>query len=420
MKEIKLPPLGENIESGVVVRVAVKEGDEIKKEDTLVEIESEKVSLEVPSSVSGRVKEILVKEGQEIKVGDVIMRVEEKLKEETGEGNEKPREHEEKPREETIEEEEKEPAKAVSVEDIAGARVAGAGRDLPAAPSVRRFARELGVDIADVKGSGPHGQITQEDVKAYVCASRRQESEHVFEKVKLPDFSQWGTTEREPMSPFRIRTMNHLSLASRLVVPVTQFYKADVTKAEELLNKHSTEKRKLTITSFLIKVAAAALKTYPQFNVSADVEKKELIHKKYYHIGVAVNTDHGLIVPVIRDVDKKNIFELADELKTIAERARDKKIRQQELSGGCFTVTNLGKIGGSGFTPIVNWPEVAILGVSQSRLEPVFTGSAFSPRKVINFSLSYDHRFVDGVEGANFLHWIVEACEDPFLLELEG
>jgi len=242
--------------------------------------------------------------------------------------------------------------------------------------------------------------------------------------VYLPDFSKWGEIEREPMSKVREKTATHLSGAWATVPHVTQFDKADITEMEKLRKqfapKAEAEGGKLTMTAILLKICAAALRVFPQFNASVDMQNKEIVYKKYLNIGVAVDTDRGLLVPVIRDVDDKNIVDLSVELTQIAQKTRDRKLSLEEMQGGNFTISNLGGIGGTAFTPIVNAPEVAILGVSRSKYEPVYDNGKFEPRLMLPLSLSYDHRLIDGADGARFIRWVVEAIEQPFKIVLEG
>ncbi|MBI5731126.1 MAG: 2-oxo acid dehydrogenase subunit E2, partial [Ignavibacteriales bacterium] len=309
---------------------------------------------------------------------------------------------------------------------------------VPAAPSVRRFAREIGVDIAQVVGSGASGRISIEDVKTYAKAVNEQFRQGGFGGITvgvtretLPDFSKWGEIERQPMSNIRKKTAEHLSYAWATIPHVTQFDKADITELENLRKQFGKKVDeaggKLTVTAILLKVIASAFKVFPQFNSSVDIVKSEIIFKKFVNVGVAVDTDRGLLVPVIRDVDKKNIIQLSIELAEISKKARDKKLSLEEMQGGCFTISNLGGIGGTYFTPIVNSPEVAILGVSKSVYEPVYINGnpaeqagKFEPRLMMPLSLSYDHRIIDGADGIRFLKWVVNALENPFLLSLEG
>ncbi|HJZ12310.1 MAG TPA: 2-oxo acid dehydrogenase subunit E2, partial [Acidobacteriota bacterium] len=236
--------------------------------------------------------------------------------------------------------------------------------------------------------------------------------------------AKWGEVERKPMTNIRQKTAEHLSLAWANVPQVTQFDKADITDLESYRKRFGSKVEasgaKLTVTSILIKIASGALRAFPQFNAAVDMANHEIIYKKYIHIGVATDTDRGLLVPVIRDVDRKNILQLAQELTELSEKARSKKLTLEEMQGGSFTVTNLGGIGGTYFSPIVNFPEVAILGVSRGNVEPVYRNGQFEPRTVLPLSLSYDHRVIDGADAARFLRWICDALQDPFLLALEG
>jgi pyruvate dehydrogenase E2 component (dihydrolipoamide acetyltransferase) len=242
--------------------------------------------------------------------------------------------------------------------------------------------------------------------------------------VPLPDFAKWGEVERQPMSNIRRKTAEHLSQAWNTIPHVTQGEKADITEVEALRKKHGPEVEKqggkLTVTAILVKVVATAVKQFPQFNASVDMQSAEIIYKKYVNVGVAVDTDRGLLVPVIRDADQKNVAQIAAELQQAAAKARDRKLTLEDMSGGTISISNLGGIGGTHFTPIVNWPEVAILGVSRGHLEPAWTGKAFEPRLLLPLSLSYDHRVIDGADAMRFLRWVADALEQPFLLTLHG
>jgi pyruvate dehydrogenase E2 component (dihydrolipoamide acetyltransferase) len=292
-------------------------------------------------------------------------------------------------------------------------------KDIPAAPSARLLARELGIDIGQVPGSGRGGRISNEDVKAYckVLNTSRPAGGVATASVPLPNFTKWGTTRREAMSNVRKKTAEHLSNAWMSIPHVTQFDKVDITELEKL-RKNISANKKISVTPFIIKVVAAALKKFPQFNTSIDMSTQEIIYKDYVNIGVAVDTDRGLLVPVLKNVDKMSILQISDELTAMAERARLRKTTIEEMQGGCFTISNLGGIGGTCFTPIVNWPEVAILGVSRGSLEPVYTDGHFNPRLMLPLSLSYDHRMIDGADGARFIRWVCEAIQQPFLLDL--
>jgi pyruvate dehydrogenase E2 component (dihydrolipoamide acetyltransferase) len=306
---------------------------------------------------------------------------------------------------------------------------------VPAAPHVRRLAREIGVDIYEVKGSGPGGRVSEDDVKAHgkalvlsaATAAQAPQAGH-FRQPHLPDFQKWGKIERVSMRGVRRKTAEHLAEAWNTIPHVTQHDRADITELEQLRARFAPKAEeaggKMTVTAIALKVCAAALKVFPQFNASIDIEKEEIVYKQYINIGVAADTDRGLLVPVIRDVEKKNIVELAVELSQLSKKARDKKLAPSDMEGGTFTITNLGGIGGVGFTPIVNFPEVAILGLSRSRMEPEWIngkdGGKFEPRLILPLSLSYDHRLIDGADAARFLRWIAEAFEQPFLLSVQG
>jgi pyruvate dehydrogenase E2 component (dihydrolipoamide acetyltransferase) len=291
------------------------------------------------------------------------------------------------------------------------------------------MARELGVDIAQVAGSGPNGRISIDDVKAHtkkLVTAAAAGATVAGAAEALPDFTRWGAVERQPMRAVRRKTAEHLSAAWATIPHVTQHDLADITTLEELRKKYTKTVESaggnLTVTAIAVKVAAAALKLFPQFNASVDLAANEIVYKKYVNIGIAVDTDRGLLVPVIRDVDAKSITQISVELSQLSEKARNRKISLDEMQGGCFSISNLGGIGGTSFTPIVNAPEVAILGISRARMEPVYNKetSQFAPRLMLPLSLSYDHRLIDGADGIRFLRWVVEALEQPFLLALQG
>jgi pyruvate dehydrogenase E2 component (dihydrolipoamide acetyltransferase) len=285
------------------------------------------------------------------------------------------------------------------------------------------LARELGVDIARVCGSGEHGRISYADVKNFLQAGRGAAGPGAAATLQpLPDFSKWGAIESQPMNGIRVATARHMARCWAEVPHVTQFDKADITDLEKLRKKYgpAVEKAggKLTVTAIALKVLAAALRRFPQFNASIDLANESIVLKKYIHIGVAVDTERGLVVPVLRDVDTKSITQLALELAQVGEKARARKLSPDDMQGGTFTLTNLGGIGGTAFTPIVNVPEVAILGLARGAIEPVWNGSAFVPRQMLPISLSYDHRVIDGADGARFARFIASALEEPFLLSL--
>jgi pyruvate dehydrogenase E2 component (dihydrolipoamide acetyltransferase) len=493
--EFRLPELGENVTAGDVVRILVKAGDGISKDQPVLELETDKATIEVPSSVSGTVKDVKVKTGEKVKVGQAILVVDEggaaaadsTPKQASASAGPKPqpegapeegglsqqatpeRSAKRTPPPEAEEPDQRaaastsahdadlddaprplddargrpEPAegrqKRGEVVDISrAARPAAAaaaqtapseGMAPPAAPSVRRLARELGVDIRQVSPSGPGGRLTIDDVQAFVRQAMSASGGAApatpsapASPQPLPDFAKWGDVERKPMSNIRRKTAEHLAHAWNTIPHVTQHDKADISGFEELRKQYGPRVEraggKLTVTAVALKIVAGALKRFPQFASSMDVARGQLVYKKYAHIGVAVDTDRGLLVPVIRDVDAKGITELAADLAKASEKARAGKLSLDEMSGGVFTITNLGGIGGTSFTPIVNWPEVAILGLSRGGQEPVFDGQQFRPRLMLPLSLSYDHRVIDGADAARFLRWVAEAFEQPFVLHL--
>jgi len=426
-----LPELGENIESADVLNVLVKAGDKIEKDQSILEIETDKATIEVPATVSGKVIEVLIKSGEKAKVGQSLIKVEildiiepvtgkAPLKEETTSKASSPQPIEQKAEVPKGERESILPYERDQQPPV----LKGAA---PAAPSVRRLARELGVDINQVKGSGTGGRISAEDIKDFVKKLSEGKISAPSVGIKqepLPDFTKFGVIEKKPMSNIRSKTAEHLGYAWSSIPHVTQHDSADITELEKIRKAYNPKIEKaggkLTVTAILLKIVTSALKVYPQFNSSIDMENKEIIYKRFFNIGVAVDTEHGLIVPVIKNVDKKNIIELSVELNTIAEKARIRKTSLEELQGGCFTITNLGGIGGTSFTPIINSPEVAILGVSRSAYQPILIDGKFEPRLILPLSLSYDHRIIDGADAARFLRWVCEALEQPMKILIEG
>jgi pyruvate dehydrogenase E2 component (dihydrolipoamide acetyltransferase) len=420
--EFKLPSLGENIESGEVVAVLVAVGDTISVEQPVLELETDKATVEVPSDVDGVIEKIHVTTGEAVAVGQTVLTVDgsrdaSQAVERQEVPSEESAEADRQPEQEVLE-----PTEPVVQEEIAVAD-SQQSKAVPASPSVRRFAREIGVQISQVAGSGPAGRITLEDVKSH-SRGQRGIGPGSVSTVQLPDFSVFGEIESTPFNNVRRVTAHHLSEAWANVAHVTQHDRADVTDLEQLRKRYAEQVGamggKLTVTAIALKILAVALKQFPKFNGSIDIEKQEVVFKNYYNIGVAVDTEKGLLVPVIRNVDQKNIIQLAQELKELAEKTRNGKISPNELQGGTFTVTNLGGIGGTSFTPIVNFPEVAILGISRALLEPTYIDGTLQPRQILPLSLSYDHRLIDGAEAARFLRWVAEAFEEPFLLALEG
>jgi pyruvate dehydrogenase E2 component (dihydrolipoamide acetyltransferase) len=449
--DFRLPELGENIDEGDLVRLMISPGAKVSEGQPVMELETDKAVVEVPSSVTGTVKEIKVKEGQKVKVGQVIFTLEGGASAPPEKAKHAPVEHiseqhqarlslqaamqaEGKTAAQVFLPDQPQPPapKAFAMPEQLG-KVAGTEQraPAPAAPHVRRLAREIGVDIYEVKGAGPGGRINENDVKAHAkllltsvaVAAQSAQGRH-FVQPELPDFTKFGKVERVSMRGVRRKTAQHLWEAWTTIPHVTQQDKADITELEQLRARFAPKAQeaggKMTVTAIALKVCASALKVFPQFNASIDMAKEEIIYKQYINIGVAVDTDRGLLVPVLHEVDKKNIVELAAELTQLSKKARDKKLAPSEMEGGTFTITNLGGVGGTGFSPIVNFPEVAILGLSRSSMEPVWMNGKFEPRQVLPLSLSYDHRLIDGADAARFLRWIAEAFEQPFLLSVQG
>jgi len=412
--EFKLPDLGEGVEAGDVVGVLVAEGDTVEIDQGVVELETDKALVEVPSSIAGTVTKIHISAGDRVPVGSLLISVEEGEQQVSAE----PEAEAPAPKEEPAS-----TAKAPAPTPSRPPAPTSNGDPIPAAPSTRRLARELGVDLTQVAGSGPGGRISQDDVKAAV-RDRQTGGIAPTAPVELPDFSRWGNIERQPLSKVRQIIAKNMSQAWQQVAHVTQFDRADVTDLEAFRqrNKEKTEASgaKLTPTVLALKAIITALKTFPQFNASLDAGANDIILKHYYNLGIAVDTERGLLVPVIKDVDRKDILELALELGDISNRARTNKIGLDELQGGTFTVTNLGSLGVGEFTPIVNHPEVAIMGLGRAREEATVREGRIEPRLIMPLALSYDHRVIDGADGARFMRKIVDALENPELMLMGG
>ena len=450
MSEFIIPNLGDGVAQGDVLKILVKVGDALAVDQPVLELETDKATIEVPSNVAGTVKDIKVKIGDKVKPGQAVLvlgdgagsaaaapakveapKAEVKTEPAPAPAPETPAPAAERPR--------------ASVTNIAEARPQATAAahvptslvtNAPAAPSVRRLAREIGVDITQVPGSGPGGRISQEDVKEFAkrvmhsiggSGQAAAASGAVRPGVigpALPDFSKWGDVERKQMSGIRRKTAEHLSHAWNTIPHVTQFDKADITALEQVRKKYRDEVAKaggnLTVTAVAAKVVAGALKVFPQFNASVDAAGEAIVYKKYVHVGIAVDTENGLLVPVIRNVDQKNLTQISVEIQQVADKAKARKLTLDDMSGGSMSISNLGGIGGTAFTPIVNWPEVAILGISRGVYEPVWNGKEFEPRQMLPLSLSYDHRLIDGADAIRFLRWVAEALENPFALALRG
>lgn len=419
-RAFKLPDLGEGIHEGEVLSVRVAVGDTVKEGDIILEVETDKAAVEIPSPHTGLVEEILVKPGDTVQVGQVLLTF-------AGAG-EAPAAKKEK-----VEKKAPEPIKPVEVKPEA-VRKEG---PVPASPATRRLARELGVDLRAVIPTGPAGLVTAEDVKAFAgkkervveaqppvaAEERAQERRAVAPSApKLPDFSKWGPIERVPLRSIRKATAKQMALAWSQIPHVNNQDVVDMTKLEEFRRRHKAEIEakggRLTPTVFALKAVATALKAFPNFNASLDTEAGEIVVKRYYHIGVAVNTPDGLIVPVVRDVDRKSIVELSIELKQRIEKTRARKTTLEELQGGTFSITNVGNMGGGRFVPIINYPQVAILGMGAAAMQPAVTGNEkdgyqIVPRLLMPLVLCIDHRVLDGADAIPFVRKIVELLEDP-------
>lgn len=444
-RSFKLPDLGEGIHEGEVIAVLVKVGDAVEEGDPILEVETDKASVEIPSPFTGTVQEIMVKAGDVVKVGNLLMtfsdgavgeKKEEKSRREPDK-KEAAKEKQKAPSEKKVEtaESARKVGRQPEEDQTAGAQERNKG-PVPASPATRRLARELGVDLSVVTPGGPAGMVTAEDVRAF--ASKETRGEEAAEEPAagaepfavagstppgLPDFTKWGSVERLPLRSIRKATARQMALAWSQIPHVSSQDDIDITRLEALRrrNKQSVEKQggRLTLTVLAVKAVAAALRRFPQFNVSLDVAKGEIVRKHYRHVGVATDTGEGLVVPVLRNADRKSITELAVELRELVERTRARKINLEELQGGTFTITNIGAAGGRGhFSPIINYPEAAILGMGAARLKPVIrkteTGSAqLAARMILPVVLAIDHRVLDGIDAAHFLEFFRTALENP-------
>ena len=412
-----LPDLGEGLTEAEIRQVLVREGEIVREDAPLLEVETDKATVEIPSPMGGRVEKIHVQPGQTVKVGQVLVTFGDGAIAAAGEGRAKQ----------------------------ATPLAASARRDgpVPATPATRRLARELGVDLRTVQGSGPGGRVTDDDVRAAAAGAPRQDTAVApaerapageapavarplaragLEAPPLPRFEQWGVVERRPLSHLRRTIAERMALSATLIPHVTHFDRADITELDAFIRRNLDAGRArgvtLTLTSFLLRASALALGEHPQFNASLDAAAGELILKRYVHVGVAVATERGLIVPVLRDVDKKPLLELQRELGALAQRVREGKATLEDLRGGTFTITNIGALGGTGAIPIINHPEVAILGVARAREEAVVRDGAIVPRLLLPLSLTFDHRVADGADGARFASAIVHRLENPDTLLL--
>ena len=423
IEEIKIPDIGD-FDSVEVIEIAVSVGDSVETEDTLITVESDKASMDIPSPKVGEIKEIKVNIGDKVSEGTPIISLlisEEGVKKD----NQVSKETEEVEEKETPKIEKSEnriapppPPKTPETSQLVGQSNSAKAH---ASPSVRRFARELGVDLGLVYGTGPKNRILKEDVKAFtksIMSGEKLSNKGAFTTPEIPpvDFSKFGEVEQKPLTRIRRLTGQTLHRSWITIPHVTQFDEADITELEEFrkskLKSAEKEGVKLTLVTFLIKAVVVALQKFPEFNSSIEPSGENLIIKKYFHVGVAVNTKNGLLVPVLKDVDKKGLFEIATEITELSNKAREGKISPKDLQGGCFTISSLGGIGGLHFAPIINAPEVAILGVSRAAMKPVYENGIFEPRLILPFALSYDHRVIDGVAGAQFTQFLSTILTD--------
>ena len=414
--DLKLPKLGEGSDSGVVVNVFVKEGDTITKDQSIIELENEKAVTAIPATSAGVVTKVFVKAGDKISVGQRILSLGD-----TGGAVALPKAAVKRTTPEPVAEE------SAEIDDVAGdvetePRVAAP----VASPSLRRMARELGIDLGRIRGSGLGGRVEMSDVRAYIQRLEKSAAKGKSAGVAAAapgkpaaeqiDFSKWGPVTKKSITPLRQVIARRMWENWNAIPHVTQFDEADFTRLNELRKKftaaYEAKGTKLTLTPLVLKAVAATLEKHPSFNSSLDEVANEIILKEYIHLGIAVDTDAGLIVPVIRDVDKKSVLELAKELEQLAQKARDRKVTGDELKGGTFTISNQGAIGGAHFTPIVNKPEVAILGLGRGAMKPVVRDGKVEVRMMTPLGLSYDHRVIDGGAAARFIVDLVAALQD--------
>jgi pyruvate dehydrogenase E2 component (dihydrolipoamide acetyltransferase) len=421
--DVKLPALGEGADSGTVVNLFVKEGDEVAKDQPLLELENEKAVASIPSTAAGKITKIFVKTGDKISVGQRLVSVSETGDGRAGADRAKPEpegksaepeakaQPKEKPKPEEQAPAESEPQPASTVPPAAS-------------PSIRKLARDLGIDLSRVRGSESGGRIVLSDLRAYIqrlqsqaASAAKPAAPAAPEKPKAEsiDFSKWGPVSKRPLSPLRQVIARRMAENWNAVPHVTQFDEADITGLMDLRKKYAgayeQKGARLTLTSFALKIVAELLKKYPTLNSSLDEAAQELVTKEYYHVGVAVDTEAGLIVPVVRDADKKTMVELSKELEELAKKSRERKVSAEELKGGTFTISNQGGIGSAHFTPIVNKPEVAILGLGRGAVKPIVREGKIEPRLMLPLALSYDHRVIDGGTAARFMVDLVRGFE---------
>ena len=430
--DVKLPRLAEGVDSGVVVSILVSEGQEIKKDQPFIELETQKAVGSIPSPESGTVSKIHVKEGMEVAVGQLLI----SISADKDSAVAKPATGEQAPAPTAVERPAQTRSSTTSPAS-ADVKFAPQGEDYryesksgaapPASPSIRKIAGDLGIDLTRVKGSEVGGRIVLSDVRAYIQRLQQRSLEEAKERPATGsqpaapqsepiDFAKWGPIRRERMSPLR-RTVSRRMVESWTTIPkINQFDDADITNLLTLRKKHASAYEKkgshLTLTSFLLRIVGNALQKYPRANASIDESTSELIYKDYFHIGVAVDTEGGLIVPVLRDIDKKTLFDLSKELHELTEKTRQRKVSLEELQGGTFTISNQGSIGGNHFTPIIYAPQVAILGVGQGKPKPIVVGEEIAIRTMLPLCLAYDHRVLDGADAVRFLKEIIAGLEN--------
>lgn len=432
IKQILIPDIGD-FEDVPIIDVYIKVGDVIDSDSSVVALESEKAVLDVPSPFAGTITKVLLKEGDTVSKGSLVAEIEVASEGEEEKPVEEPKKEqpEEPKKEEKTEppkQEEKQEPVAEDTQPVAAAKEEKSdlineqapGAVYHATPSLRTYARELGVDLARVKGSGPNGRILHEDVQALVkkALSGMSTATASFGKIELEDFSKYGKTERRKLTRIQKISGPHLQKSWQIIPHVTQYDEADVTELEALRRtikeemKRSDDPVSISILPFIVKAVVAALKKFPEMNASFDEERGELILKHYYHIGIAVDTPEGLVVPVLKDADAKSVTDIARELASLSQKARERKLRPEDLSGGSFSISSLGGIGGTAFTPLINPPQVAIMGVSRLSKKPVWNGKEFVPRDVLPFSVAYDHRVIDGAAGVRFTTYLASLLGD--------
>lgn len=422
--DVRVPRLAEGVESATVANILVAPGDRIEKDQVILELETEKAVGPIPSPVSGEVSRIHVKPGDEVSVGQPLITLSESGAAATAaplESKTQPGAQAKSARPAAA----PEPARAAPEAAGEYRYQSAAGAPPPAAPSVRKIAGELGIDLTRVKGSERGGRITISDLRSYIAALQQRPADGAAAAAPAAaekhapqaiDFSRWGPTEKKPITSIR-RTIGQRMYESWRAIPhVTQFEDVDITNVTNLRKQYGPELAKkgkhLTLTPFVLKAVVAALKKYPIFNSSLDEATGEVVYKKYFHIGVAVDTEAGLIVPVLRDVDKKSLADLSQELNALVERTRKRKVSLDELQGGSFTISNQGGIGGGHFTPIINKPEVAILGIGRSSLKAAVKDGKIEARPILPLALSYDHRVMDGADAVRFIGELVGMLEN--------